>query len=207
MAPVVDLRFMFHDGIIRGRLGYRGRQGEPDGQGGQLSSLKGKKALFIIASSIFRDEEYQIPRKVLEEKGAEVEVASSRLGRCTGKLGLEVASDLTISQVDVAKYDIIAFVGGAGASEFFQDPVAHRIAQTAVENGKVLGAICIAPATLANAGVLSGRRATVFPSEIEALKAGGAVYTGRPVEIDEKIITANGPEAARDFGKALAEAV
>lgn len=172
-----------------------------------MSSLKGKRVLFIIAFNIFRDEEYQIPREVLEEKGAQVEVASSRLGTCTGKLGLKVSSDTTIDQVDVNEYDIVAFIGGAGASEYFRNPVAHKIARAAVESRKVLGAICIAPATLANAGVLTGKRATVFSSEIEALNAGGAIYTGKSVEIDEKIITANGPEAAREFGEALAEAV
>jgi len=67
----------------------------------------------------------------------------------------------------------------------------------------VVGAICIAPGILARAGILKGRKATVFPSEIEALKRNGAFYTALPVVIDGRIVTASGPEAAEEFGKAL----
>jgi protease I len=61
--------------------------------------------------------------------------------------------------------------------------------------------------TLANAGVLSGRRATVFSSEAGKLKAKGAEYTGAKVERDGKIITGSGPEAAEEFGRAIVKAL
>jgi len=35
----------------------------------------------------------------------------------------------------------------------------------------------------------------------------GAFYTGREVEVDGKIIIGNGPEAARDFGNKVLEAI
>lgn len=35
------------------------------------------------------------------------------------------------------------------------------------------------------------------------MEKAGAVYTGKPVETDGLLITANGPEAAADFGKEL----
>ncbi|MBC7348303.1 MAG: DJ-1/PfpI family protein, partial [Clostridia bacterium] len=74
----------------------------------------------------------------------------------------------------------------------------------AAEQGKVLGAICLAPVTLANAGVLAGRKATVFSPEAKRLEAAGAKYTGAGVEIDGRIVTASGPENAKDFGEAIA---
>jgi len=60
---------------------------------------------------------------------------------------------------------------------------------------EVLGAICIAPVTLAKAGVLEGKRATVWKSEGETLKEHGADYTGASMEADGKIITADGPHS------------
>jgi len=66
-----------------------------------------------------------------------------------------------------------------------------------------VGAICIAPGILARAGILKDKKATVFPSEIETLKREGAHYSALPVVIDGKIVTADGPEAAEGFGKAL----
>ncbi|MBC7347996.1 MAG: DJ-1/PfpI family protein [Clostridia bacterium] len=96
------------------------------------------------------------------------------------------------------------FVGGEGAREYWDDLQAHRIAREALEQGKVLGAICLAPVTLANAGVLAGRKATVWPDEAARLKAAGAKYTGSGVEIDGRIVSASGPESAKDFGEAIA---
>lgn len=68
-------------------------------------------------------------------------------------------------------------------------------------------AICIAPVTLANAGILEGKRTTAFPSVESDLKARGANYTGNPVERDGKIITGSGPEAATEFGKTIVAAL
>lgn len=170
-----------------------------------MSGEESKKAVLIVAHRDFRDEELQQPREVLEEGGVEVVVASSQPGIAQGKLGMTAKIDMTIDQINVDEFDIIAFIGGPGSAEYFDDATAHQIARGAVNEGKVLGAICIAPAILANAGVLEGKRATVFSSEISSLEAEGAVYTAKNVERDGKIITANGPEAATEFGEALLE--
>jgi protease I len=71
----------------------------------------------------------------------------------------------------------------------------------------VLAAICIAPTTLARAGLLGGVRATAFPDSEADLKAHGALWTGDRVTIDGRIITGSGPEAATAFGEAIAEAL
>lgn len=67
-----------------------------------------------------------------------------------------------------------------------------------------MSAICLAPVTLANAGLLEGKRATVYPSAKSFLKWKGATYTGNPVEVDGNIVTANGPEVAEEFAQAVA---
>ncbi|MDD5086856.1 MAG: DJ-1/PfpI family protein, partial [Candidatus Nanoarchaeia archaeon] len=71
------------------------------------------------------------------------------------------------------------------------------------ESGKITAAICIAPVILANAGVLDGKKATVFPSGKDDIMVRGADYTGEQVTQDGKVITANGPAAARSFGEAI----
>jgi protease I len=63
--------------------------------------------------------------------------------------------------------------------------------------------ICIAPVILANAGLLKDKNATVFPDGIEKLQAGKAIYTGNIVEVDGRLITGCGPEAAEKFGNEL----
>ncbi len=168
-------------------------------------NLKGKNVLVVIASSNFRDEEYAEPRKALEAAGARVTVACSSLNASKGKLGMEVQPDVLISDVRESDYDGIVFVGGGGSKEYFEDPVAHKLAQSFYGRGKLTSAICIAPAILANAGLLSGKKATSFPSSADTLKAKGAVFTGGGVESDGTIVTGVGPEAAKQFGEKLVE--
>lgn len=170
-------------------------------------TLQGKSILMIIAHQNFRDEEYQEPRQLFEARGAKVTVASSSLEVAKGMLGAQVKPHLLLKDVTVDDYDAIVFVGGSGAQEYWDDPVAHAVAQEAVAQGKVLAAICIAPATLAKAGVLQGKKATVFSSEVKTLEAGGANYTGASVERDGLIITANGPKAAAEFAEEIVKAL
>jgi protease I len=170
-------------------------------------TLQGKSILMILPHQDFRDEEYQEPRQIFEARGATVIVASSSLEIAKGALGAQVKPDLLLKDAAVGDYDAIVFVGGPGAQEYWNDPVAHAVAQDAVAQGKVLAAICIAPTTLAKAGVLKGKNATVFSSEAEALKACGANYTGASLERDGLIITANGPQAAAKFAEEIAKAL
>jgi len=171
------------------------------GQGGK----KMKKVVMIIAYEGFRDEELLRPKEILERNGFEVAVASTSLGIAKGMLGAKIKPDILINDIDINEYSAVIFVGGLGASCYWNDPLAHKIAQDAYNKGKVVAAICIAPVTLAKAGLLSGKRATVWESESEKLKEEKAVYTAKPVEKDGKIITASGPFAAEEFGRTILE--
>lgn len=172
-----------------------------------LPSLDGKKVVMIIASHDFRDEELQKPKSLLERRGAKVTVACSVSGVVTGVKGMKITPDILLDQVRAEDYDAVLFIGGPGSSEYWDNPKAHSIAKETVAAGKILGAICIAPVTLSNAGILEGKKATVFSSEKGRLEAGGAIYTGADVEVDGKIITGNGPGAAEEFGEAIAKAL
>ena len=172
-----------------------------------MGPLSGKKVLMVIASSQFRDEEYQKPREILEAAGAKVTVASSRLNEAVGMLGLKVKPDILLKDTRMEIYDAVVFVGGMGATEYWDNPTAHALAKQAYQSGKLTSAICLAPMTLANAGLLKGKKATIWKDVVGDFKTKGVVYTGKPVEQDGRIITGSGPDAAEAFGKALAEAL
>ncbi len=178
-----------------------------DEEGEKMPRIDGKRVVMIIAHENFRDEELQEPQSLLKKQGAEITLASSQLGTATGMLGAEATPDILLTDVKVADYDAVIFVGGSGASEYWDDETAHSIARETVNTGKLLCAICIAPVTLAHAGVLNGKRATVWLSERDELEVDGAQYTGKDVEIDGKIITANGPDAAAAFAEAIVKAL
>ena len=164
-----------------------------------------KKILMVIAQTNFRDEEFLGPKEVFEKNGFQVTVASKGVSEALGVLGARVKVDLDVSQVKVADYDGLVFVGGPGASVYFNDQAALSLAKAAVGQEKVVGAICIAPSILANAGVLTAKKATAFSSEEENLREKEAEYTGEAVTVDGKIVTANGPGAAREFGEKIVD--
>jgi protease I len=163
------------------------------------------KVLMIIAPRNFRDEELFHTKEELETSGNDVTITSTTTSTVTGMLGGTVTPEITIEKVNVDDYDAVVFIGGLGSSIYFNNTKAHEIARDAYSKGKVIGAICIASSTLANAGLLKGKKATSYPSEESNLKSKGAIYTGKPVEKDGKIITADGPNSARSFGREIAK--
>jgi protease I len=161
--------------------------------------------VMVIAQRVFRDEEYAEPKAVLERSGARVTTASSAPGQCIGKLGMLAHADVSLADAADTAWDAVVFVGGGGAAIFFDDADAHRLARETLARGAIVGAICIAPSTLAHAALLDGVRATAFPSQKDDLVDHGARWSGEPVAVDGRIVTANGPEAAAAFGEALVE--
>jgi protease I len=172
-----------------------------------MSTLAGKHAVFVIAFRGFRDEELLEPTAHLASLGARVTVASSALGEAHGMLGARVTPDVLYSALRVRDLDALVFVGGEGAVEYWDDKTAQRLARDAVSEKKVLGAICFAGSLLANAQVLEGRKATAFPTRLDHLRAKGALVRNEPVVTDGNLVTAQGPEAAAAFGRALAQAL
>lgn len=176
-------------------------------EGNVMQSVKGKKAVMIIARSNFRDEELLKPKEVLEKNGVTVTVASSSLKEATGMLGAKVKPDILFTNINVSEYDAVIFVGGSGATEYWDNPTAHKIANDANNAKKIVGAICIAPVTLAKAGLLTNKKATTYSSTVSDIKSAGVKYTGADVERDGNIITATGPTVAQKFGETIVNAL
>jgi protease I len=166
-----------------------------------------KKIVMIIAPEMFRDEELLIPKQHFEGKGLKVTVASTKKGACKGSRGGVVNSELTLDEVNVSNFDAVLYVGGGGTPVIRKEARALEIAQEAVGQRKVLGAICWATTTLAKAGVLEGKNATVWVGEDSEfgmdtnayIESMGAAYVAKGVVVDGKIATADGPAHAQEW--------
>lgn len=169
------------------------------------SGQSGKKVLMIIAPENFRDEEYFTPKGILEKAGIQVTTASMKKTAAKGMLGGTASPDINLDEVTIDYYDAVIFVGGSGASVYFDNSTAHAIARKAKEKGIIIAAICIAPSTLANTGILQDKKATAFASQKDHLIEKGALFQDQDVVVDGNIITANGPGASEEFGNKLAE--
>ena len=164
-----------------------------------------RKVVLVVAFKGFRDEELFDTQTELENAGVKTIVASTHVGNATGILGGIAEATMAIGQINVGEFGGIVFVGGVGAEAYFNDCKAQELVRKFNADGKVVAAICIAPGILANAGVLKGKKATAFPSEEGNLMEKGAIWTGQNVTVDGKIVTANGPKAAKEFGRKIAE--
>ena len=167
-------------------------------------SQSNKKILMIIAHKDFRDEELMVPKEYFEQEGWKVTVASTEITEAKGMLGGRIKPDILIDQIDPLSYDALIIVGGVGSKIYWENQKIHEIFQSAHEAGKVIGAICIAPVTLAKAGILKKKRATCWASVSGELKDKGAKYQKKSVVIDGNIVTANGPKAALPFAEKIA---
>ena len=169
---------------------------------------KNKKIAMIIAFRDFRDEEYFVPKEILESAGGEIKTVSPKMGKARGADGGEVEVDLLLADLKPADFDAIVFVGGPGALKYLDNEISYQVVKETIAENKVLAAICISPTILAKAGVLKGKKATVWSSPmdrgpIRVLEENNAIYQEQAVVIDGKIITANGPAAAKKFAETI----
>jgi putative intracellular protease/amidase len=152
-----------------------------------LARLDGKHVLFVVPDR-FREAEHRIPRRILEDLGVRVTVASWSLDPLLGTHGVNLQPELELGSVCADDYDAFVFVGGDGVRP--TDAEVQRIVQEAVVKDKVLAAICASQAILSYAGLVET----------------GGVPTGT-VERDGLIITAAGSSSSREFGETIAAAM
>lgn len=159
------------------------------------------KILFVVAQKNFRDEELNKPKKILEDSGYIAEVASVTTDFAYGMLGAKIKPDLAVKDADADGYEYIVVVGGSGSPTLADYPEVLEL----LRNAKKTAAICLGPMVLAKAGVLNGKRATVYKTSesLKALEDGGAIFVDESIVEDGTLVTANGPNAADEFGRRI----
>lgn len=165
------------------------------------------QVLIVLANLNFQDIEYNYVKDALTEAGIEQKISALTLGSCKGISGTEVEPNYTPGEVEVAEYDAIIFIGGTGVEQYLHEIAYHDLAKAFLVSGKIVAAICWAPAILANAGILNGKKATAWSGAKDDLISKGAIYTTDHVVVDGKIITADGPDYAKEFGEKIAEMI
>ena len=102
------------------------------------------------------------------------------------------------------KVQAIVLPGGMpGTLNLEKSAVVQKAIDWAIENDKLVCAICAAPSILGHKGLLNGKNATCFPGFQEELL--GANVVNDFVVKDGNIITAKGMGSAIEFGLQIAE--
>jgi protease I len=168
-----------------------------------------RTVLIFLPQQLFSGEEFEPTLRQLSLAGLQTRVASSDTGVAVSMGQVVVKPDLAILDAQVADYAGLVLIGGSGAALHWDDSLLQARCREFAESGRIVAAIGIAPITLARAGILKGRKATVFHerSAIGWLKESGAKFSFRELVTDRNIITAASDEQAHVFGKAVAAAV
>lgn len=173
--------------------------------------LNGSKVA-ILAADGFEQSELFEPKKALEEAGAEVSVVSLKSGEIKGwdetDWGKSIAVDATLDDTLPETYDALVLPGG------LMNPDKLRVQDKALafikaffDAGKPVGAICHAPWTLINAGVVKGRKMTSFASIQKDLENAGAEWMNMEVVVDNGLVTSRQPEDLPAFNAKLIEEI
>jgi protease I len=172
--------------------------------------LDGKKVLMVIPHTQFRDEEFFEPKKILEDEGAKVVVASTSVRACRGMKGGVAQAEISIADAKADDFAAVVICGGTSVPDFFwNDKKLQELVTAMAAANKVVAAICLSTVVLAKAKLLTGLEATVYylPQAIEELKAGGAKYVQETLLIHNNVILAEGPPDSQRFGQAIRTAL
>ena len=172
--------------------------------------LDGKAVLMVVPPTQFRDQEVFEPKKILEDEGARVVVASTAARICRGMSGGAIEAQLAIADAKADDYAALVICGGSSVPEvFWNDKKLPELAAAMAAAGKIVAAICLSTVVLAKAKLLAGREATVYflPQAIEELKSAGAKYVKETLLIQSNIILAEGPADSQRFGQAIRAAL
>ena len=171
--------------------------------------LKGKKIAILVADG-FEEEELTRPRQALRAAGAETAVVSPADGKVKGwkhtEWGEEIPVDVPLKEADADEFDGLLLPGGVmNPDKLRRDERALEFVRAFFAAGKPVAAICHAPWTLIDAGVVAGRRVTSYHSIQTDLKNAGADWVDREVVTDHGLVTSRKPDDIPAFNEKMIE--
>lgn len=171
-----------------------------------LSGLK----IAILATDGVEQIELIEPRKALEAAGAVTELLSLKLGKIKGwdktEWGDSFYVDKLVTDAQVHDYAGLVLPGGVMNPDFLRsDKDAVSFVKHFYTSGKPIAAICHGPWILIEAGVVSGKTMTSWPSLKTDLRNAGANWVDEQVVVDKGLITSRKPDDLPLFNKKMIE--
>ena len=118
----------------------------------------------------------------------------------TGRFGLKIKPDVLVDDIDPQGYDALAIPGGFHSHGFDEayDAKVLNLAKSIYNSGGIIATMCVGILPVAKAGLLNGKKATTYPlsknhDNPRYLREYGCQYSGKSIEIDDRIISCAGP--------------
>lgn len=177
-----------------------------------MADLNGKTIAFLVAGEGIEQVELTHPWEAAAAAGATTVLLSPKGGSVQAFNHLDKADtfpvDREVGEASVADYDALVLPGGVANPDALRlDRDAVGFVRHFVDSGKPVAAICHAPWTLVEAGVLDGRTLTSWPSLRTDITNAGATWVDQQLVQDGNLITSRNPDDLPAFNKALLQAL
>ncbi|MBN4003055.1 DJ-1/PfpI/YhbO family deglycase/protease [Nostoc sp. LPT] len=165
----------------------------------------GKKKVAILIEQAVEDAEFTVPYNGFKQAGIEVVVLGSRVNeKYKGKLGkLSIEADGTTTEAIAAEFDAVVIPGGMAPDKMRRNPNTVRFVQEAIQQGKLVAAVCHGPQVLIEGDLLKGKQSTGFSAIAKDITNAGANYLDEPLVVDGNLITSREPGDLAIFTTAI----
>jgi protease I len=177
------------------------------------NELQGKKIAILLAPVGSEQVEFTEPKKAVEDTGATVDVVGIETGEAQTmnsdvNPGETFTVEKTFTEVSADEYDGLIVPGGTvGSDNLRGDENAVNFIHSFFEQAKPVGVICHGPWTLVEAGVVSGRTLTSYPTlQTDILNAGGN-WVDEEVVVDQGLVTSRNPDDLPAFCSKVVEEI
>jgi protease I len=175
-----------------------------------MADLNGKTIAFLVAQEGIEQVELTEPWSAVEKAGGTPRLLSVQSGQVQAFNHLDKADtfdvDAVVADADPTAYDGLVLPGGVANPDALRtDEDAVTFVRDFVESDRPVAAICHAPWTLVEAGVVSGRRLTSWPSLQTDLRNAGAEWVDEEVVVDGNLVTSRKPDDLPAFNEAMVE--
>ena len=180
------------------------------------NELNERRVAFLVANDGVEQVELTRPWQAVEEAGGTPVLIAPEIGKVQGRNHLDEGDvfEATVALEDASMegFDALVLPGGvANPDELRTRPEAVHLVRRFADAGKPIAAICHAPWTLIDAGVVKGRRLTSWPSLTTDLTNAGAEWVDEEVVVSEDggqtLVTSRKPDDLDAFCRELVRVI
>lgn len=173
--------------------------------------LSGKRVA-VLATDGVEQVELTEPMRALKEAGAEAQLVAPNAGSIQAFNHHDKADvfrvDAALDSIRAESFDALVLPGGVINPDMLRlEPAAIAFVKHFVEAKKPIAAICHGPWMLIEAGGVSGRRMTSWPSLQMDLRNAGAHWSDEPVVTDQGLVTSRKPDDLPQFCAKMVEEI
>ena len=171
------------------------------------TELSGKRIAFLLTDG-YEDSELTSPWQAVTDAGATAVLVSPASGSVTGKNGHNQSVDLAVGDSSADTFDALVLPGGVvNADHLRMDEDAIAFTRDFFADHKPVAAICHAAWILIEAGVLTDRTLTSYPSLKTDLINAGATWVDEEVVVDQGLVSSRTPDDLPAFNAKVIEEV